>query len=252
MEKIKDTETYLQKMRPTIINKLFWMNYIYEPISQLVDVGCADCSLLKAFNALSPDTELIGVENNPEMLEDIPDNITVYSSLSKIKKLKENSVLNLSSVLHEVYSYGDQESIKKFWHDVLRLKPTYITIRDMWYPDSPDEEYIKFFLSRIRKSEYGDKFEDFERVWGPVTCGSQLCHFMLKYNYDENWERELKENYLSWSIDDVYDVLQKDYLFTRICSQSLPYLRYKTTIDFGVKYCKDTHVELIFQRMQGK
>lgn len=254
---IKDIDIYKQRMNTTIIEKLFWTKHIFEPISQLIDVGCADGTLLNVFNLISPETELIGVDNNEQMLASVPENIKTYQTLDDIPSLKPGSVLNLSSVLHEIYSYEDEKDINKFWDNVSRLEPEYITIRDMYCDESLDgytcldgySNGVTTLKNKILQSEYAQQLKDFENVWGPVTDVRSLIHFLLKYEYKENWDRELRENYLSWNIRDITKKLKDKYTIVSCCQVQLPYFTYKLKRDFKKSsFPYNTHIQIVLKK----
>ncbi|PIR99474.1 hypothetical protein COT86_03920 [Candidatus Collierbacteria bacterium CG10_big_fil_rev_8_21_14_0_10_43_36] len=61
----------------------------------------------------------------------------------------------------------------------------------------------------------------------------QLNHFLLKYMYTDNWEREGNENYVPVSFeqyDQIFKLLGMQVLFQR--SSTIPYLKEKWSNDF--------------------
>ena len=114
-----DKEQYLQGMRKGIDDKLFFLHHIKPDL--IVDFGSADGYILSQIQENFPHIDLIGYDISPDMIkvssENHP-NIKFTKSWNEIRpeipKYK-NPVLLLSSVIHEVYSYSDQEGIDRFW-----------------------------------------------------------------------------------------------------------------------------------------
>ena len=111
-EEISDLEIYNKRMAAGMGDKLFFLNKI-DDVNTIVDFGCADGELLK----LIPDSwNKIGIDNNSQMIKSAKKNCpdaTYYSSLSNVKNAG-SAVLNLSSVIHEIYSYLSEGEINKF------------------------------------------------------------------------------------------------------------------------------------------
>lgn len=247
---IQNMEIYKRGMNSTVVDKLFWTKQIFKPVSQLVDVGCADGTLLNVFHLISPDTELIGIDNNEKMLECVSDNIKTYSSLDGVEKLKPDSVLNLSSVLHEVYSYCSENDIDKFWDNVMCLEPEYIIIRDMYINEnSVYAADCSALRIKILKSEYAEQLKEFEEKYGSTCFTGNMTHFLLKYKYKENWDRELEENYASWKYWDIYSKIKDKYIPIYNYKETSPYFVNSIKKDFGINFSYNTHIKLIFKKI---
>ena len=75
---------------------------------------------------------------------------------------------------------------------------------------------------------------DFEKIYGEIRTIKELNHFLLKYMYKENWNREGTENYVPVSFeqyDQIVELLGMTVLFQR--SSTIPYLKNKWREDFG-------------------
>jgi hypothetical protein len=55
--------------------------------------------------------------------------------------------------------------------------------------------------ARVQTGPYAGTLAEFEQQWGQISTLSRLNHFALKYRYQENWERELHENYIGVSAE---------------------------------------------------
>ena len=84
-----------------------------------------------------PDKKLIGYDISPEMLQVAEKNlegcnVSLYNNFENVISLKlDNATLILSSVIHEVYGYGDNQSVNEFWRQVFNENFRYIAIRDL-------------------------------------------------------------------------------------------------------------------------
>ena len=73
--------------------------------------------------------------------------------------------------------------------------------------------------------------ESFEDVWGKIcdpetkrVNGKNLFHFLIKYRYQENWAREVEENYLPISKEKLASTLVSiGYAFTHKESSKLAF-----------------------------
>ena len=159
----------------------------------------------------------------------------------------EEICLNFSSVLHEVFSStGGIEVINKF---ISKLKPRYITIRDM-YCDEPlpitDHEAFKELYDQLPFYVC----QDFLDKFGILTSWKDVTHLLMKLQWvDNGWEDELRENYYSWTIDQFINEIDGDYIPTFDCRYQLPYLSEKWKKEYDW-YNPDihTHAQFILRR----
>jgi hypothetical protein len=264
MEEIKNLGVYNRGMAKSLDDKLFFVPIIGKEIKWFEDFGCADGTLLKAmdecfndpFTACFPfahKIELTGYDMSSKMLELAEDkvpNAQLFNSTVPFRTTTDKgSVLNLSSVLHEVNSYCTEEEKNDFWNAVHNGNYQYITIRDMIFNGNDKEraEYDDVHVIRMKASL--DKYlKKFEGIWGDINNKKNLVHFLLKYRYKQNWEREVKENYLGYSTDDIIKLVGDEYEVIYRKDYILPFLYNKVEEDFGIKINTPTHTNLIFKR----
>ena len=207
-EKIEDNQVYLSRMRKTFVDKAWFMRVLPEDVDTIIDFGCADGSFMEHLRASFPEYRYIGVECNREFREECQKRgFEVVESLEELDCGKR-AVLVLSSVLHEIYTYADPE---KFWDQVEKLRPKHIAIRDMHCT-----EYATFGTAAKRELEAAfmeaglqQEWRDFEEIWGEVNDGHTATHLLMKYFYKENWDREVRENYLPFTFKDLHKALRK-------------------------------------------
>jgi hypothetical protein len=267
MEEIKNLGAYNKGMEKSLDDKLFFVPIIGEEIRQFEDFGCADGTLLEAMDKLfnNPFTaefplnkiDLVGYDMSSKMLElaedRVPNARLIKNTLPLGTTLKKNSCLNLSSVLHEVNSYCTEEEKEDFWDVVSCGDYDYITIRDMIYNGGENEQSDPMDVERIYDAvrKYGKdfaSFKEFEEIWGNLYLKKNLMHYLLKYRYKQNWKREVKENYLGYSTDDIIKLVGDEYEVIYRKDYILPFLYNKVEEDFGIKISTPTHTNLIFKR----
>jgi hypothetical protein len=239
MPDIKNEEIYLSRMRKTFSDKKWFMDVIPREVDTIIDFGSADNSFIDFLRNDHPEYRYVGIENNEDFLRaSIRKGQECYRSITEFKENAEygpsKTLLVLNSVLHEVYSYGYEDS---FWHSLRVLKPKYIAIRDMNAMDCDrfSSGTLVEFERMIERHGIGQKYKDFIEKWGRALDGYTALHFMLKYFYDENWSREVAENYIPFTYRELYRKFREigyDVSMSRF--YLLPYLKRKWSADFLV------------------
>lgn len=241
MEKINDMNVYNKRMAAGMADKLFFLNEVHD-INTIVDFGCANGELLR----LMPDTvNKIGVDNNPDMIIAAKKNCPKAEYVSSLEdaNLNGTTLLNLSSVIHEVYSYLSEEEIKTFWNMVFNSGYNYIAIRDMMVSNVTNRPWN---LNGANKAKKHPLFADFRSSF-PLTRERDLIHFLLKYRYIENWDRESKENYFPITLEELKALIPKNYEIVYENHYALEWTKNKAYEDIGYKIKDNTHIKLILK-----
>jgi trans-aconitate methyltransferase len=119
---IPNINIYIDNMNKGLNDKLFFINKVN--IDTLVDFGCADGTLLNEIHKINPNINLIGYDIDYNMMKISKNkypNIDFYFDWNDVINNINNENINallLSSVIHEVYSYGTSKEIKKFWKQI--------------------------------------------------------------------------------------------------------------------------------------
>lgn len=254
MPPIEDYGCYIAGMEKSMEDKLFWLDKIpKEEYSTVIDYGCADGTFLKKVREFNPDCFVCGVDIDDWMLQEAKSKFDKNSMFVNEAYLCEPShlrgeVLNLSSVIHEVYSYKKNSEIKKFWDYVKGHK--YVCIRDMCI----SKDIYK--LEKMPELKYlgdGEKVRrfNFESIWGSLDDPKNYIHYLLKYRYIENWNREVKENYLPLYLNGFIHIAKLMGYTIKYCEHyTLPFLKDKVYEDFGVELNIPTHVKMIWERKE--
>lgn len=249
--RITDREIYLTRMQRSILDKMFFIDKVFEPFEYILDFGCANGELIKALMRMCPEYKYAGYDIDRDMIAaarvNVPD-VPFFCNWDELTLDPKTSLINISSTIHEVYSYGTEADVKEFWDRVYGSGFRYITIRDMMYSEELERPADKEMLGAVRKGSYTRQLADFESVWGSITTQKQLVHFLLKYKYTQNWEREVRENYFPVSSEKLLSQIPEGYEITFCERFALPFTAWQLRKDFGITLKDHTHIKLILER----
>jgi ribosomal protein L11 methylase PrmA len=259
---ISNYDQYIAGMNTTMSDKLFFANSINYDV--IVDFGCADGTFLQSLSRMNPNVKIIGYDLDPTMLEiakkKLPKNALLtddWNVATSALTGYKNSLLNLSSVIHEVYSYSTGNKVKYFWdNQVFGGDFKYITIRDMIPSVELTRNEMTNFKDDVRKvRQKADKsyLLSFEDKWGSInTSYRNFIHYLLKYKYTDNWDREVNENYLPVTLETIKTKIPTDYKIVMEEDFVLPFLKQQVKKDFGVELTHSTHTKLIIRNTKFK
>jgi ribosomal protein L11 methylase PrmA len=253
MSTIDNYEKYNSGMKKSIKDKLFFEGLIDDSINTFVDFGCADGQILKQVHADFPDWNLRGIDSDPKMIELARQNCPVALFESEVENsyCNDNStcILNMSSIIHELYSYLSPQDVKALWTTIFNCEFKYISIRDIMISKTANRmSTIQDVHKVYRQSENDLLLHDFESKWGRVIDNKTLIHYLLKYRYIENWEREVRENYLPITVEDLIELIPNDYEIVYFNHYVLPFTRDKIMEDFGIELKDNTHIKILLKR----
>jgi hypothetical protein len=252
MNRISDLDIYLTRMQRSILDKMFFIDKVFEPFEYILDFGCANGELIKAMKPMFPDYRYIGYDISPEMIDAACKNVSdaqFYDNWDRIDIPFDESLINISSTIHEVYSYGGENDIELFWNRVFGSGFKYVTIRDMMFSQAENIPVRQEQLEAIRNSIYAEWLESFENIWGNITNQCQLVHFLLKYKYTQNWDREVHENYFPVFTEDLMKRIPNSYRLVYKDVFTLPYTSWQIRKDFGLELTEHTHIKLILEKI---
>jgi len=265
MPEIENYSVYNDRMRRSMWDKAFFMDKV--PGTELiVDYGCADGSLIRFLHSLFPTMCFIGFDIDPAMVAQAnrqrSENTWFFSDAEEMLRLIETLgierrriTVNFSSVLHEIFHYDcDRSMITRL---IERINPRYLVVRDMMYHSADENALIPpAAAERLRQRIPAEQLLDFEKRWGSVEVRRNLAHFILKYKYTENWERECEENYFSYDLEDLKALLDPHGVYSPILLNRyiLPWCRYDAQNNLGIELGQEmtTHFSLILSRDFGR
>ena len=192
MPKIQNYEVYTARMQKSVYDKMFFVDKIFnENIDTFIDFGCADAELIRHLRVFMPEVRFIGYDIDDNMIAKAKQNAPwaeFYSNWDDIKVDPAHTIINLSSIIHEIYSYCSPIDIETFWNRICNTGFAYITIRDMFpIPSTPCSQ---IYRERVIKAGYESELMDFERHWGLVTyCTPKGGGFLLQRHQPEPAKR---------------------------------------------------------------
>ena len=221
---IHNRNVYLSLMRRSFYDKAWFMKNLPTDVKTIIDFGGGSGEFAGFCQNITGDqVNYIVIDNDPKFLSIADSKFETFESLDLAMKNNafnpKTTLLVLSSVIHEVYSYAD---VKTFWNDVQTAKCKYIAIRDMTYDyDSTSgfnlglNDFKLYKMAQLIRSRLEAICPEKLKMFEETKIGifnqkildvdvkrpnlKNLLHFMLKYRYDENFEREVKENYMPLS-----------------------------------------------------
>lgn len=249
MHKIENPEVYLSRMSKPLAEKLQIVHLLPESPNEVLDVGCADGAVTIEMARMFPQTHFHGIDINPEFISIARDHSaglhnvtfeTVYLRNLLAREQKFDAI-TFCSVLHEFASYGEGvTSVVKALSDAHELlkKKGRIVIRDMIF--SEYKRHTDFMMGSVlekiyAKKELTDLIHDFESHFGKLNDIYTINHFLLKYKYTDNWDREGHENYVPVTFDQyeqIFSLLGMKILYKN--SKLLPYFEEIWKADFGL------------------
>lgn len=254
---ISNYDEYNKGMAKSIDDKLFFINNLDFDV--IVDFGCANGVFLSKLKGIKPNVKIIGYDLDDSMLEKaslvLGEDALLTSSWDEVVQELKNynsPLLNLSSVIHEVYSYSHSSVIKKFWEkQVFGNSFKFITIRDMIPSVNIHKNEVSKFIEDVEKvRELADThyLESFEKRWGTIDNNYRtFVHFLLKYRYTDNWDREVNENYLPVSLETVKKKIPSSYSIIYEKDFILNFIQEQVKKDFDVEITHSTHTKLILK-----
>lgn len=250
---IANLKVYNDNMRKSLLDKAYFLSFVDS--DTFIDFGCADGSLLKHIHEMFPDKKLIGYDISPEMLQIAEKNlegcnVSLYNNFENITSLKlDNATLILSSVIHEVYSYGDNQSVNEFWRQVFNENFKYIAIRDLTPRKSIDRMSDINDVSRVLHNANPTHLAEFQSIWGNISNNKNLVHFLMKYKWVENWAREVRENYFPITIEEFLSKVPNNYVIDYFYEFIMPRTQQGILKDFNILLKDTTHFKCILKKI---
>lgn len=247
MVPIVDFKGYTSRMEKGMLDKLWWLDMVPDTIEGVYDFGCADGALLSAVHLIRPDLDLSGYDNNEYMVKAAMKRVPMALVTSRPQDGFKNTVLVASSVFHEIHSYS--ENIERDYDNIFNCGADYIAIRDMFYDWNINPTSWHHDVVRVRRKEPAEKVGEFETIWGPLEVRKNLIHYLLKYRYNENWKREVRENYFANSFQGFISRLPDNYKIVYSEHYTLPYVAQRVLEDFDIGLSDKTHGKILLKRV---
>lgn len=252
---ISNLEIYNARMGGrAMYDKLFAVPHLSEDeVNIFVDFGCADGRLIAAMELFYPNTIFIGFDNDPRMVEDAKKNCKTQRFYTKWTDVEDalshyplhKKAIILSSVIHEVYSYMSYMDVESFWENVFKFD--FVIVRDMM-PSVSMSRAVNMDQYVSVRHRFPEQLASFEKINGKIADNRQLVHFLLKYNYKENWAREVRENYFSLTTEEMLDKIPQEFAVDYFEHFTPPFIKKTVERDTGILLVDNTHVKFILRK----
>lgn len=245
MTPISNMNVYNNGMKKSMLDKIWFLDKIDDSINALYDYGCADGALLKMVSDMCPNMRLYGYDVSAEMIDMAKKNVLAAFLSTSPKRNLQNTVLNASSVFHEIHAYSPD--IQQDYDNIFKSGATYIAIRDMFYAQHSCHATDPIMLANVLRYEDATKIAEFESFNGSLSDNRNFIHYLLTYRYLENWDREVRENYFPHSIEEFLKKIPSNYSIVYFEHYTLPFLKERVLSDFGITLSDPTHAKILLK-----
>lgn len=217
----------------------------------VLDYGCGAGDVIQAAQAVRPDLSFVGYDYYPSVVQaahmrNVPKSFFTSDEKAAFVAASAHDgpkVLFMSSVMHEIVSIHGDAGLDAVLDQAAQFDQ--IVMRDMAFdpgfdgvPDSAPESLVH--------SGHADALH---ARWGGVNTAVGVAHLMLKARYKDNWDAELAENYLPYSVDDLISRIRRVFPIVRHVKHELPaFLEKEFMRVYGRTPLTRTHVEIICDR----
>lgn len=255
---IEDRDAYVTSMKRSMVDKMFFAGVVSP--AALVDYGCADGALLRAYDSMFPGSRLLGYDSCPNMVRRARvaaaghRHLGFHSDWAEVedwlgdREDRSGSAVLFSSVYHEMESYLSADDMDEQWSRVWGSCFDHVILRDMMLSRSVARPSDPLLVARIRQRYDAERLREWERYWGSIELNHSLTHFMLTYRYEANWDREMRENYVPVFVEDFIGSVPITYEIVHFEHYTLPFLRDRVREDFGVELTDRTHVKMMARK----
>jgi hypothetical protein len=140
------------------------------------------------------------------------------------------------------------EEIDDFWATVFALADI-VVIRDMIFEQSMDRASNPNDVKKIRSKSDRRYLQDYESIEGSIKNNKNLIHYLMKYRYKDNWEREVRENYFPLSRERLDMLIPDNFMIRYETMFALPYTQRVVERDFGIEIKDNTHLKMILEKI---
>lgn len=247
--------------------KLFFLDYInINEYDYVIDFGGADGTLIKEIqkhHIATVSNEGLNFHHIAYFIIDnyfvghsdckfdgFKEDTYIKSSLKELDKIlnpKGKILLILSSVLHEL---NENSQFAELYYFISKYVDT-IVVRDMCFSSNriqPNDKEWNFIYQLVDNEP---KFKEVMDLTKGNSVLISLYEYLLKYEFEYNWENEIKEFYLHNNIKLFETWVYKLFDLTYEKNYILPYRKKKVKEDFGFDMVLPTHRQIILERKIG-
>ena len=250
MTPIKNIDVYNAGMRKSMLDKIWWLDKIGDDVDTVLDYGCADGARLSMVHEMNHDMGLIGYDFNKDMIELAKGNLPIgyffdnYAAANTFTP-ESRTILIASSVFHEIENYS--HNVTSEYERIFNNGYKYIAIRDMFVSEKSCGIADQPTVAKVRQQYDLSKIREFEEHIGSLDFNENLLQFFLTYRYNENWDREVRENYFPHTIEEFLSKIPDHYEVVHFEHYILPFVRTQVWKDFGVQLTDPTHGKILLK-----
>ena len=251
MTPIKNMNVYNAGMRKSMLDKIWWLDKIDDCIDTVLDYGCADGTLLSIAHEMNPNLSLFGYDFNDNMIDlacqNVPNGVfsSKYEDICSTIPERDKTILIASSVFHEIENYSNNATLE--YERIFNNDYKYIAIRDMFMSEKSYGTSSQLAVAKVRQQFAYNKIQEFEAHIGSIDCNENLLQFFLTYRYNENWDREVRENYFPHTVEEFLHKIPEHYEVMYFKHYTLTFLREQVWKDFGVQLTEPTHGKILLR-----
>lgn len=238
-----------QRMAKNVEPKLEFLKFPQASgVTLWVDYGCADGAVTKVL-ANSTEAYCFGYDRIFPQVENEKANLFFHDTLDVLRAFKGRCTkvgVFVGSLFHEAYTEGVTASV---WKDMREIGADVIFVRDMVYWGRMVPEPYPVNVDTFKGHHLWQSFRDYWCKEDSDITWHDYLHFLLKYRFVENWDHELRENYLSINPDALEaEARRNGYECTRRSPFGIPFLAARWKKDFGVDLDVPTHGWFVFEK----
>lgn len=256
MSNINNYETYNNTMRVSMTDKTWWVNKIPAYVKAVIDYGCAQGDLFSYLEEKYPErfSCYIGIDNNENMLklgrEKNMSHTFFFPNLRCIS-FNPNTVLVLNSVIHEILHYDSIYTLRHLLQKAYKDGVAAIAIRDMHPSKEIDNDIFQIYQNFINGDNVPSSWYSYvqrNNINRFNGIPEYFQEYLLKYNYKENWSREVTEKYL-WDWETIIkDTLDPNYTIVINNSFTIPQQQERIKRDLNIQLNSNTHKKMLIVR----
>ncbi len=250
---IPNIDVYNSAMRKGMMDKIHCLDKVDSEV--IVDIGCADGSTIELMYLIFPDKIYVGFDINQAEIElarvkcPYANFFSDWGDLETFLRSLNKTVTGIcNSLIHEVYAYGSKADVELFWKRLFSDVFTYIAIRDMMSSETSTRPSDVIAVTKIRMRYNQERLREFETRWGSITENWSMMHFLLKYRYVDNWEREVDENYLPITTEAFMRLIPNEWTPVYVEHFTHHFTRQEIKKDFDIDLVDRTHFKVVLQR----
>lgn len=270
----RDMTAYNARLTHSMADKLFFLERLPSDVTVFADFGCADGYLLRSIftdkrevHPIGYQTTLIGYDKDPEQIErcmarpfagygnfEFTSKLGMFMArIQRHQRAGKKVCLVMSSVVHEVMSEPGAD-FQRFWLTIRDIGADWIAIRDMCveqeahYKGVTETEWdatVPCF-----DEDVADELEDYLPFHKDATR-AQWLEALLKAQYPDNLEAELKESYFPLTSEQWHNwsTIGSGYKLRHFDHAPVPHIQRKWHKQYGLWVPDATHIKLLLQKV---